>query len=75
MSVKEANKNWEDRAEHIAAQLSEAIRNGDCPRCGTAIGVIHEESDGKKFRQCGYCGNRYEFTEGKVEADGHQGSL
>ena len=69
MSNQDSNKQWEERAEHIAATLAEAIRNGDCPRCGTAVGVIHEEPDGTKFRQCGYCGNRYEFKEEQEEQE------
>jgi hypothetical protein len=58
-SIHESHEQAEKRAEHYADQLAEAIRNGGCPNCGTAIGIIHEEPDGEKFRQCGYCGNRY----------------
>jgi transcription elongation factor Elf1 len=59
-SIHETDDQATERAQHHAEQLAEAIRNGGCPKCGTSVGVIHEQPDGHKYRQCGYCGNQYE---------------
>lgn len=65
-SIHETEEQAQEHAEKFAAQLSEAIRNGGCPKCGTAVGLIHEEPDGTKYRQCGYCGNHYDAATGEA---------
>jgi DNA-directed RNA polymerase subunit M/transcription elongation factor TFIIS len=73
MSVKQANEDWEEHAHTFADKLAEAVRNGGCPKCGTLVGIIHEELDGTKFRQCNYCGNRYPVNQKQeLKTEGEQ---
>jgi transcription elongation factor Elf1 len=55
----------EDQAKQtFAEKLAAAITEGGCPKCGSLTRVIvHDPKHPTPLRQCGNCGNKFEFKE------------